>query len=207
MRHDLSSHFRALASPQWIALDRLHSHPGNPRLFDREHVIEAIIAGLASGFDPAHALIVRPRPEVPEGDYEIISGHHRKQAADRVGLTEVPCWVRDLDDAAADMLLVTSNAQSDLTALEHGLHALRVTEKSKHGRSVNAYAEAIGRNQAIVQREVYAAEVYREVMSRDITSVPTDQPRHLAEIHAAPQWLWPALVHAMVGAPASSARA
>jgi hypothetical protein len=81
------------------------------------------------------------------------------------------------------------------------MHPLRVTEKSKHGRSVNAYAEAVGRNRAIVQREVYAAEVYREVMSRDITSVPTDQPRHLAEIHAAPQWLWPALVHGMVGAP------
>jgi hypothetical protein len=85
--------------------------------------------------------------------------------------------------------------------------SLRVTEKGKHGKSISAYAEAVGRNQAIVQREVYAAEVYREVMSRDITSVPTDQPRHLAEIHAAPQWLWPALVHAMVGAPASSARA
>src|SRR6516164_8200311 len=104
------------ASPQLLPLDRLHSHPGNPRLVDREDVIEAIIAGLVSGFDPAHALIVRPRPD---GDYEILSGHHRKQAGERVGLTEVPCWVRDLDDDDADMLLVTSNAQSELTALEH----------------------------------------------------------------------------------------
>ena len=59
-------------------------------------------------------------------------------AAGRSGLTKVPCWVRDLDDADAEMLLVTSNAQSDLTALEHGLHALRVTEKgSKLGKNVN----------------------------------------------------------------------
>jgi ParB/RepB/Spo0J family partition protein len=186
------------ASPQLLPLDRLHSHPGNPRLVDREHVIEAIIAGLVSGFDPAHALIVRPRPD---GDYEILSGHHRKQAGERVGLTEVPCWVRDLDDDDADMLLVTSNAQSELTALEHGLHALRMTEKGKHGKSISAYAEAVGRPRQSVQQEVHAAEVYREVAANAATLVPTDQPRHLAEIHAAPRWFWRALVQAMVGAP------
>ena len=121
-------------------------------------------------------------------------------AAGRSGLTKVPCWVRDLDDADAEMLLVTSNAQSDLTALEHGLHALRVTEKgSKLGKSINAYAKAVGRPQQIVQREVDAAEVYRAVSAFALTA-PTDQPRHLAEIHAAPhgygrRWCkqWPAL--------------
>ena len=49
-----------------------------------------------------------------------------------------------------------------------------------------------GRPQQSVQREVYAAEVYRAVGAFAPTA-PTDQPRHLAEIHAAPQWLWPAL--------------
>jgi hypothetical protein len=78
---------------------------------------------------------------------------------------------------------------------------VRVTEKgSKLGKSVNAYAEAVGRPQQSVQLEVHAAEVYREVNTNVLTS-PTDQPRHLAEIHAAPQWLWSALVHGMVGAP------
>jgi hypothetical protein len=98
------------------------------------------------------------------------------------------------------MLLVTSNAQSDLTALEHGLHALRVTEKSKHGKSISAYAKAVGRPRQSVEMEVHAAEVYREVGAFAPTS-PIGQPRHLAEIHAAREWLWPALVQAMLGAP------
>jgi len=32
----------------------------------------------------------------------------------------VPCWARELDDEAVYMLLVTSDAQSELTALEWG---------------------------------------------------------------------------------------
>jgi hypothetical protein len=35
-----------LPSPQWLALDRLHPHPDNPRLVNREDVIEAIAARL-----------------------------------------------------------------------------------------------------------------------------------------------------------------
>jgi hypothetical protein len=125
-----------LPSPQWLAFDRLHPHPGNPRLFDREEVIEGIAQSLrSSGFDPAHALIVRPLGD----DWQIISGHHRRRASERAELDRIPCWVRELDDATAYMMLVTCNAQSGLTALEYGLHALRVTEKhSKLGKSINA---------------------------------------------------------------------
>jgi ParB/RepB/Spo0J family partition protein len=184
-----------LPSPQWLAFDRLHPHPDNPRLFDREEVIEGIAQSLrSSGFDPAHALIVRPLGD----DWQIISGHHRRRASERAELDRIPCWVRELDDATAYMMLVTCNAQSGLTALEYGLHALRVTEKhSKLGKSINAYAAAIGRPRQSVEMEVYAAEVYRAVATRG-ASAPTDRPRHLAEIHAAPEWLWAALVAAML---------
>ena len=47
---------------------------------------------------------------------------------------------------------------------------------------------------------ICAAEVYCAVTPFGVTA-PTDRPRHLAEIHAAREWLWPALVQAMLGAP------
>ena len=47
---------------------------------------------------------------------------------------------------------------------------------------------------------ICAAEVYRAV-GEFAPTAPTDRPRHLAEIHAAREWLWPALVQAMLGAP------
>jgi hypothetical protein len=98
--------------------------------------------------------------------------------------------VRELDDGTAYMMLVTCNAQGELSALEKGMHALR------SGMDVKAYAASVGRARTTVQREAYAAEVASAV---PIDGHELDQlSTHLVEIHAAPQWLWPALVRALL---------
>jgi hypothetical protein len=109
----------------------------------------------------------------------------------------VPCWVRELDDDAAYMLLATSNAQSELTALERGLHALHATEKGKWQDSVLSYAKSVGRPERSVRNEVHAAEVL-DTVPGEFADVGELSARfsQLVEIHAAPQWLWPALVKA-----------
>jgi protein gp37 len=101
-----------------------------------------------------------------------------------------------MSDEDAYMALVTSNAQSELTPLERGLHALGATEKGKKGKSVNAYAERVKRPQRSVQIEVEAARVAK-VSACVLTSLDKLW-RHLAEIHAAPQWLRPALVDRLI---------
>ena len=55
-------------------------------------------------------LIARPRPE---GGYEIISGHRRQHAAQLAGLDALPVIVRQMDDAAAVLLMVDSNLQRE----------------------------------------------------------------------------------------------
>ena len=56
-------------------------------------------------------LIARPRPD---GDgYEIISGHRRQYAAKLAGLDTLPVIVRNMDDAAAVILMVDSNLQRE----------------------------------------------------------------------------------------------
>ena len=55
-------------------------------------------------------LIARPRPE---GGYEIISGHRRQHAAQLAGLDTLPVIVRQMDDDAADLLMVDSNLQRE----------------------------------------------------------------------------------------------
>src|SRR5262249_52970570 len=152
-------------------------------------IIERIRASLVlSGrFDPAYAPIARPL-----GDgYQNLSGHRRATAARRAGLTEIPCWVRNYNDQEAYMVLVTSNDQSELSALERGLHAL-------HSRmEVKAYAASVGRAHQTVYDEVYAAEVAEAVphMRNELVSVSY---KALAKIRVAPRWLWPALVSAVV---------
>lgn len=89
------------------------------------------------------------------------------------------------DYSTAESELAQSNAQSELSALVRGMHALQATEKgSKIGKSVAAYAEAVGWNKMSVSREVWAAEVAAQ-SNIDVTLLQ-DLSTHLSEIHAAP---------------------
>jgi hypothetical protein len=61
---------------------------------------------------------------------------------------------------------------------------------------VKAYAVGVGRARSTVHDEVYAAEVAEAVP--DIRNSLSRHFAKLVEIHAAPAWLWPALVAAML---------
>lgn len=53
-------------------------------------------------------LIVRPHPE-DIGCFEIINGHHRCRALDRLGYDKADCVVWEIDDEQTDILLATLN--------------------------------------------------------------------------------------------------
>ena len=55
-------------------------------------------------------IIARP---MPDGGYEIVSGHRRKRACELAGLNEIPAIVRDLDDDEAVIIMVDSNLQRE----------------------------------------------------------------------------------------------
>lgn len=55
-------------------------------------------------------LLVRPL-EGAEGKYEIISGHRRYAAAQKLGMKKVPCTVHFIDRDAATVMMVDSNCQ------------------------------------------------------------------------------------------------
>lgn len=55
-------------------------------------------------------LLVRPKDE-EEGKYEIISGHRRFHAAQKLGISELPCTVYYVDRDTAIELMVTANCQ------------------------------------------------------------------------------------------------
>ena len=54
--------------------------------------------------------IARP---LPEGGYELVSGHRRKRACELAGRETMPVIVRELDDDAAAILVVDSNLQRE----------------------------------------------------------------------------------------------
>ena len=84
------------------------------------------------------------------------------------------------------MELVRSNAQSELSPFERGMHAL------KSGKTERAYADSVGRANSTVHKEMVAARVAEACA--DVGANLTDRFSQLVEVHAAPRWLWPALV-------------
>ena len=169
-----------------IDVTAIYPHPSNPRIEPRQDIIEQLAERMANGFDPSHAMIVRPI----NGGYQIISGHHRLLAAERAGLADVPCWVREMSDEEAYMQLVLCNTQSELHPLEEGKHA------AESGMDLKAYAEAAGKNEKTLHTKLRSWRVLAN-LHVEISQI-RDSWRNLAEIHAAPQWLWPALVAKMI---------
>ncbi|CAK0748381.1 ParB family transcriptional regulator, chromosome partitioning protein [Gammaproteobacteria bacterium] len=174
-----------------IPVTSLREHPDNPRLEPRQDVIDQIAKMIANGFDQSHALIVREIEDgSPHGFYQIVSGHHRWMAAKQANLQTVPCWVREMDDATAHMALVLNNTQSELHPLEEGKHAAASVMDLK------AYAEWTGKVYTTLHTKVMAFRVF------DVTNIRNAEAREnwlsLSVIHAAPDWLWPALAEKMI---------
>ena len=55
-------------------------------------------------------VLVRP---MPDGGYQMVSGHRRKRAAELAELPTVPCIVRELTDDEAIIIMVDSNLQRE----------------------------------------------------------------------------------------------
>jgi ParB-like chromosome segregation protein Spo0J len=178
-----------------IALSELREHPDNPRLGLREDVVFQLVSQINSGgFGSEHAILVRPL----DGAFQIISGHHRVEAARQCGLLYLPCWVRDMDDDEAFMQLVMSNAQGELSSLEIGIHVLKAVplEQGKRGGGLAAYAERTARGEDALRQYRSAAAVWKELP--DTCREVADKHRHLYEVSKAPRENWTQLVEKLV---------
>ena len=116
--------------------------------------------------------IARP---LPDGGYELVSGHRRKRACELAGLETMPVIVRELDDDAAAILVVDSNLQREgllpserafayklkLEALRHqgertDLTSRQVVDKLK---AADRVGEDVGESARQVQRYIRLTEL------------------------------------------------
>jgi ParB family chromosome partitioning protein len=89
-----------------VELVAMHNHPY--RVEDDEKMEELVESVRQYG-------ILTPGicRRIPEGGYEIISGHRRRRAAQLAGLTAVPMFVKDVDDDGAQIMMVEANRQRE----------------------------------------------------------------------------------------------
>lgn len=119
--------------------------------------------------------IVRQRKD---GSYEMISGHRRKHAALRAGLTEIPCIIKDLTDDEATILMVDSNIQREeilpsekafayrmkLEAMKHqgkqiSSTSTQVAQKSQNKWSVDILSEEVKQSRDQIRRFIRLTEL------------------------------------------------
>lgn len=92
-----------------IPLDQLVPFKNHPfKVIDDESMMDTVQSIREHGI--LLPLIARP---LPDGKYEIVSGHRRSHAGKLAGLETVPVIVRELDDDAAVILMVDSNLQRE----------------------------------------------------------------------------------------------
>jgi len=124
-------------------------------------------------------LIVRPRPE---GVYEIISGHRRKFAAEKIGYRKVPVIIRMLNDDEAVIFMVDSNLQREMLRPSEKAFAYKMKYeviKRKAGRrkcgqvdqlfgkkSIEVIGEDCGDSPKQVQRYIRITELIPELLER-----------------------------------------
>lgn len=88
-----------------INIERLEEFPNQPfKKYSEEKEKEMIDSIKVNGI--IQDLIVRP---LPNGNYQILSGHNRKNCAIKAGLTQLPCKIKDVDDDTAQLMLVDTN--------------------------------------------------------------------------------------------------
>ena len=92
-----------------IEIERLRSFKDHPfKVTDDKEMY--FLKDSIKQYGVLNPLIVRP---VPDGVYEMISGHRRMHAAKIVGLTMIPAIVREMSDDEAIVYMVDSNIQRE----------------------------------------------------------------------------------------------
>lgn len=146
-------------------------------------------------------VLVRP---LPNGKYQMISGHRRKKASEIANKGTMPCIVRNLTDDEATIIMVDSNLQREhilpserafaykmkLEAMTHqgqrnDLTCSQVGNKLSGKKSLEILAEEVGESKSNVHRFIRLTELIKPLLdmvdNEDIALSPAYELSFLTE--------------------------
>lgn len=158
-----------------IPLDKLKSFPNHPFKVREDDSMRETVESIKT-YGVLVPAIARP---LPDGNFELISGHRRKYACELAGKTKMPVIVRDLDRDAATIIMVDSNLQREnilpseraaaykmkMEALKHqGVRSdLTSSQHETKLRTDEKIALESGESRAQVQRYIRLTELQPEL--------------------------------------------
>ena len=156
---------------EYLPIQKLRPFEGHPfKVTDNEEMDQLTWSILTQGL--LTPLVVRP---LPNGEYEVISGHRRLHACKKAGIETVPALITDMDRDAAAIALVDSNLHREkilpsekafaykqkLEALKHQGASSQVGTKL---RSDEMIAQQTGDSRNQVQRYVRLTNLIPEIL-------------------------------------------
>ena len=162
-----------------IEMERLRDFRNHPFRISADKPMGELMESIQR-YGVLNPLIVRP---MPEGVYEIISGHRRKYAAQMLGFRKVPVVIRVMSDDEAIIKMVDSNLQRQQIC--HSEKALAIKMKyeamkripgvkksgrdgyrEKGRRTVQIIGDAFGESPKQIQRYLKIADLIPELLEK-----------------------------------------
>ena len=148
-----------------IPLTKLHEYPEQKVFSMDEAELEQLTENVRSS-GILQPLIVRVHPTIP-GDFEIIAGHRRREAARRAGMETVPCQVyMGMTDAEAKTVFYATNMSAALNTATRKVKSSFTNEifrgdleylkeeKSKRRDKLNEQLRKLVSSEYLVDREI-----------------------------------------------------
>jgi len=125
-----------------ISLSEIDPFPNHPFQVKNDEAMQNMTESVKT-FGIQTPAIVRQKDD---GRYELISGHRRKMASEIVGLTELPCIVRQLSDADAVIAMVDGNIQREniLPSEKAKSYKMRLDAMNKQGKRTDLTSRPVG---------------------------------------------------------------
>lgn len=174
-----------------ISLDKVRADQFDVREEEDEEHVKQIAESLEED-GQWNPIIVRPSKE-ESGEYDLIAGHTRCKAAERIGWDEIEATVKDVDEEGAKRLALKTNLKrKGMSKLEEGKVINDLL--NEHELSQTELAERLGKSQRWVSERIKVAlELDAKVkglvqegdlsysIARIVTQVPEERQLEFAE--------------------------
>ena len=150
-----------------ISIEKITPNRYQPRtVFDDEKIEE--LSRTIHTHGVIQPIVVRPFGE----QYEIIAGERRYRAIKKLGWTEIPAIVRNLNDKeTASIALIENLQREELTAIEEALAYQQLLEL--HSLTQEALAQRLGKGQSTVANKLRLLKlpqfVQNAILNRELT--------------------------------------
>lgn len=137
-----------------VRLSLLEPNKDQPReSFDQEKLQELADSIKENGV--LQPILVRP---LENGGYQIVAGERRWRASRLAGLTEVPVFIKELDDRQTMQMALIENIQrQDLSPIEEAAAYKNLMDS--YGMTQQALAEAVGKSRSAVANSLRLLEL------------------------------------------------